>query len=159
MRHYAYMFLKGVTQLMSIPFIIWVFMLVTFGFTELGTYSLTWALVISCVIIFTTAALIPYLYTLFMAHRLLRTFEKKDPVEDGTSVLDKVIKSSLYYTLLMFLTLPFVYLFVEKDDSPGLLLMYILGTGAGLLALAIAYVLKDVLNTAIKKGDNDVKSN
>ncbi|MFW5842069.1 MAG: DUF2975 domain-containing protein [Bacillota bacterium] len=159
MRHYAYMFLKGITQLMSIPFILWVFMIVTFGFTELGSYTLTWQLIISSIIIFTTGALIPYLYMLFMIYQLLRTLEKKQPLENSLRLLDKLIRSSLYYLALMILSLPFVYMFVERDDSPGLLLLYIFVTGAGFVALAAAYVLKDVINRITKGDDTHVRGN
>ncbi|MFW5841831.1 MAG: DUF2975 domain-containing protein [Bacillota bacterium] len=159
MRQYAYMFLKGMTQLLSIPFIIWVFMLVTFGVTELHEFSLGVAVIIVCVIILTTAALIPYLYMLFMTYHLLRTFEKKTPIKDSLVFIDKTIKGSLYYTGLMFLSLPFVYLFASRDDSKGIILLYIFVTWAGLFALAIAYLLKDVLTNNVKDETTHVKGN
>jgi hypothetical protein len=151
------MFLKGLTQLMSIPFIIWVFMLVTFGVTELFEGMLLWRVNIAFIILFTTAALIPYLTMLYLTYSILRGFEKKVPREDIIGLLDRLKKYSLYYTGVLFLSLPFVYWFVEVDDSPGLLLMYIVATGAGLLGLAVAYLLKDILMTyANKKGDYNV---
>ena len=141
MRGFVYLFMKVVLLLVFLVLFLFVLrvdaaFMVSIVREEFSWWTLNFALIIVC----STISLYPFGQTIWQSFRLVKTFEQK---EKPFVLLKQIEKSSFVFGIVMTLVLPFVYLFVEVDDSPGFLLLYILFAFSGYFFSAFAYVLKD----------------
>jgi hypothetical protein len=105
-----------------------------------------WSLVYLMIVLTSTYSLYPFLKIMVSSFSLLVTIEKGEK-ETYPRYLKAITKSNLYFAYSLSLALPFVYLFVDKDDSPGFLLIYLVLVSFGYFFAALGKVLKDMVNT------------
>ncbi|WP_232298624.1 DUF2975 domain-containing protein [Companilactobacillus ginsenosidimutans] len=103
------------------------------------------------------AAIVFYL-VLYQGYRLLKMIDHKSAFSNVAVQALRWIKIEAYTICgLMILELPIFYIFADRDDSPGMLLVGIVFAGAPLVIAIFASVLQKLLHQAIEiKAENDL---
>lgn len=143
MRKFAYVFLSLCIQLLSIPFIAFTVMVFVFGILSWKDYSGYYAINFIPIIIFTTIACGFFVHILVQAYMLLKAMYTQSPLNQFIGYVQMIQKSALLFSMSMTLSCPFVYIFVDYDDSPGLLLIYILVMLMGYITYTLFYLIYD----------------
>lgn len=144
MRRVVYTFLKATVLLMPIAYLMFVIMVdMAYGIVVFYDVGEVARLVYLPIPLLLSLSLIPFLYTVMNSFRLLIIFEQKEKMNYRHLYLYNIQKGTFYYAIIITLSLPFVYLFVEVDDSPGFLLLFIIFALTGYVLSAFAYVLKE----------------
>lgn len=143
MRKLVYILLNMFIQLMSLPFLAFTIMLIVYGMFGIGHYSPFLIFSIVLVILLTTIAFGFYIHILISSYNLMKALYTKQASHQSITQVVYIQRSSLIFSIAMFIALPFVYIFVEYDDSPGLLLLYILLTLFGFVIYSITYLIND----------------
>ena len=146
MRNIAYKFLTFVLFALPVIFILFALRIdVAFIHTILRNSISIWSFVSLMIVLTTTFSMYPFLKIMVSAYSFLVTIKRKEK-DRYPKYLEDVTKSNLYFALSLSLALPFVYLFVEQDDSPGFLLLYIVLVGFGFSFAALGKVLQDMVS-------------
>lgn len=74
---------------------------------------------------------------------LLKAMYTQSPLNQFIGYVQMIQKSALLFSMSMTLSCPFVYIFVDYDDSPGLLLIYILVMLMGYITYTLFYLIYD----------------
>ncbi|AYC30484.1 DUF2975 domain-containing protein [Paenisporosarcina cavernae] len=103
-------------------------------------------------------AAIPFFYALFQALKLLTFIDKGNAFTRSSVQAIKVIKlCAIVISLIYLAVMPFFFLFGDKDDSPGFILIGAVFVGASFVVAVFAAVLQKLLTNAIDiKSENDL---
>ncbi|MDE8564881.1 DUF2975 domain-containing protein [Anoxybacillus rupiensis] len=104
------------------------------------------------------ASAVPFYFALYQAFNLLRYIDKNEAFSELSVIALKKIKyCAITISSLHALVLPFFYLFAEKDDAPGVILLGLVVPFASMVIAVFAAVLQKLLKTAIDiKSENDL---
>lgn len=104
------------------------------------------------------AAAIPFYLVLVQAFRLLGYIDKDKAFSELSVVALKRIKyCAVAVAVLLAACLPFIFQVADKDDAPGLILMWAALSGAPFVIAVFAAVLQKLLHKAIDiKSENDL---
>ncbi len=104
------------------------------------------------------ATIIPFLFALFQAFRLLQNIDRNNAFsESSVKALNAIKLSAIAMTLLYALAQPMIFIFAELDDAPGVILVGWAITGAPLIVATFAAVLQKLVRSAIDlKAENDL---
>lgn len=104
------------------------------------------------------AAAIPFYLVLFQAFKLLGYIDKDKAFSELSVVALKRIKyCAVAVGVLLAACLPFIYRVADRDDAPGMILMWAALAGAPLVIAVFAAVLEKLLRRAIDiKSENDL---
>jgi hypothetical protein len=104
------------------------------------------------------ATIIPFLFALFQAFRLLQNIDRNNAFsESSVKALNGIKYSAIAMTLLYALAQPMIFIFAELDDAPGVILVGWAITGAPLIVATFAAVLQKLVRSAIDlKTENDL---
>lgn len=104
------------------------------------------------------ATIIPFLFALFQAFKLLRNIDRNDAFsESSVKALDAIKFSAIAMTLLYALAQPMIFIFAQIDDAPGLILVAWAITCAPLIVATFAAVLRKLVRSAIDlKTENEL---
>lgn len=95
---------------------------------------------------------------LYQALKLLHLIDKNEAFSTLSVKNLKNIKVSAYLAFLIYIVeLPLFYLFADKDDAPGVVVIGIVFAGTALVIALFASMLQKLLSQAIKiKSENDL---
>ncbi|MGP3609149.1 DUF2975 domain-containing protein [Anoxybacteroides rupiense] len=104
------------------------------------------------------ASAVPFYFALYQAFNLLRYIDKNEAFSELSVIALKKIKyCAITISSLHVLVLPLFYLFAEKDDAPGVILLGLVVPFASMVIAVFAAVLQKLLKTAIDiKSENDL---
>lgn len=104
------------------------------------------------------AAAIPFYFALYQAFKLLSYIDNNKAFSQGSvEALKKVKYCAISISGLHVLILPIFYLFADKDDAPGVVLVGLVVPFASMVIAVFAAVLQRLLQEAIKiKDENDL---
>lgn len=104
------------------------------------------------------ATIIPFLFALSQAFRLLQNIDRNDAFsESSVKALNAIKLSAIAMTLLYALAQPMLFIFAQIDDAPGVILVGWAITGAPLIVATFAAVLQKLVRSAIDlKTENDL---
>ncbi|ANB57008.1 hypothetical protein GFC29_35 [Anoxybacillus sp. B7M1] len=104
------------------------------------------------------ASAVPFYFALYQAFNLLRYIDKNEAFSELSVIALKKIKyCAITISSLHVLVLPLFYLFAEKDDAPGVILIGLVVPFASMVIAVFAAVLQKLLKTAIDiKSENDL---
>jgi hypothetical protein len=92
----------------------------------------------------------PYFLSLYKAFGLLIMIEKKEFFSmQAISHLKMIVISAYSATLILLVDMPILYMIVDYDDSPGLLLMGLLVLAIALFIAIFTSVLRSVVKTKV----------
>lgn len=101
---------------------------------------------------------IPYYYALYQSYNLLNYIENNNAFSDlSVKSLMKIKRCAVMISMIYVLDLPLFYLFAERDDSPGVIIVGLIFIFASLVIAFFAALLQRLLQEAIKiKSENDL---
>ncbi|RPF53457.1 DUF2975 domain-containing protein [Aquisalibacillus elongatus] len=101
---------------------------------------------------------IPFFYALYQAWRLLTYIDHNEAFSDLSVHALKIIKQcALTISGVYVLMMPLIYIFGEKDDAPGVILMGLVIIFASFVIAVFASVLQKVMKSALEiKTENDL---
>lgn len=101
---------------------------------------------------------IPYYLALYQALKLLRLIDRNDAFSDSAVfTLKKIKQCALIITAIYILMMPFIYIFAEKDDAPGAVIIGFVPMFASFVIAVFASVLQKILKNALDiKTENDL---
>ncbi|MGO4537873.1 DUF2975 domain-containing protein [Paenibacillus sp. 2TAB19] len=103
-------------------------------------------------------AAIPFYVALYQAFKLLNYIDKNNAFSElSVRVLKNIKYCAIIISCIFVLGLPLFYLFAEKDDAPGVILVGMVLIFASLVIAVFAAVLQKLLKEAIDiKSENDL---
>ncbi len=147
MRNFVFLFLKIVLLMMSVAYVMFALMIdMAYGIAILRDVEEVARLIFLPIPLFLTISVVPFFYTIVMSFRLLMILELKKDLDHRFLLVQQIQKATLYYAISLSLSLPFVYLFVQLDDSPGFLLMFIILAFSGYVLSAFAYIFEELFH-------------
>ncbi|WP_080873727.1 DUF2975 domain-containing protein [Oceanobacillus timonensis] len=151
-------FLKTVVYLMGLLiFVLSIFLIPQFiNNISDGPSMVKW--VIYPIIIGFLLTTIPYYMALYQALRLLKLIDKNDAFsESAVFTLKKIKQYALIITGIYIVMMPFIYIFAEKDDAPGAIIIGFVPMFASFVIAVFASVLQKILKNALDiKTENDL---
>jgi hypothetical protein len=104
------------------------------------------------------ASAIPFYFALYQAFKLLLYIDKNNAFSNLSVIALKKIKHcAITISTLHVLVLPLFYLFADKDDAPGVILVGLIVPFASMVIAVFAAVLQKLLRNAIDiKSENDL---
>ncbi|MEH7159139.1 DUF2975 domain-containing protein [Neobacillus drentensis] len=104
------------------------------------------------------ASAIPFYFALYHAFKLLRYIDKNIAFSQISVIALRTIKHcAIIITSLHVLVLPLFFLFADKDDAPGVVIVGLIVPFASLVIAVFAAVLQKLLKNAIDiKSENDL---
>jgi hypothetical protein len=104
------------------------------------------------------ASAIPFYFALYQAFKLLLYIDKNNAFSILSVIALKKIKHcAITISTLHVLVLPLFYLFADKDDAPGVVLVGLIVPFASMVIAVFAAVLQKLLRNAIDiKSENDL---
>ncbi|MBY6023508.1 DUF2975 domain-containing protein [Nitratireductor sp. DP7N14-4] len=104
------------------------------------------------------ASAIPFYFALYQAFKLLRYIDKNKAFSElSVEALKKIKYCAVAVSMLHLFVLPFFYLFAEKDDAPGVILVGLIVPFSSIVISVFAAVLQRILKEAINiKSENDL---
>lgn len=104
------------------------------------------------------ASAIPFYFALYQAFNLLRFIDKNKAFSElSVTALKKIKYCAVIISGLHVLLLPILYLFADKDDAPGIIIIGLLIPFASMVIAVFAAVLQKLLQEAIDiKSENDL---
>lgn len=104
------------------------------------------------------AAALPFFFALYQAIKLLGYIDKNKAFsQDSVQALQRIAYCGLSIAAVFTMLLPFLYVWAQSDDAPGLILFGMMFVGASLTVSVFAAVMKRVLQQAIDmKDENDL---
>jgi hypothetical protein len=104
------------------------------------------------------ASAIPFYFALYQAFKLLLYIDKNNAFSNLSVIALKKIKHcAITISTLHVLVLPLFYLFADKDDAPGVVLVGLIVPFASMVIAVFAAVLQKLLRNAIDiKSENDL---
>ncbi|MFD1417589.1 DUF2975 domain-containing protein [Companilactobacillus keshanensis] len=99
-----------------------------------------------------------FFIVLWQALKLLHLIDKNEAFSNSSVLNLKNIKISAYLACLIYiLESPFFYMFADKDDAPGVVIIGMVLAGAALVIALFASMLQKLLTQAIRiKQENDL---
>jgi|GEM_PF-2762904 len=146
MRRFSLFIVKGFLFIIAVVVLSVIAWSVSFGLFGMHNENGYWKTIIFFIIFFTSISKIIALYAVFKCFIVIRYLEKRTKQASYLKPLHDLNRSGLFYSISLIMSLPFVYLFVEKEDAPGLLLIYLIAIGIGFFAWALSYLLEDQLS-------------
>jgi hypothetical protein len=104
------------------------------------------------------ATVFPFYYALYQAFKLLGYIDKNKAFSElSVDALKKIKYSSLTFGGIFVMGMPLLYLFAERDDAPGVILIGLILIFASMVMAVFAAVLQRLLKEAIDiKSENDL---
>ncbi|PTY82637.1 DUF2975 domain-containing protein, partial [Heyndrickxia sporothermodurans] len=104
------------------------------------------------------ASVIPFYFALYQAFKLLRYIDKNNAFsQNSVKSLEKIKYCAITISCLHILVLPLFYLFADKDDEPGVVIIGLVVPFASMVIAVFAAVLQKLLKEAIDiKSENDL---
>ncbi|MEB6551108.1 DUF2975 domain-containing protein [Heyndrickxia sporothermodurans] len=104
------------------------------------------------------ASVIPFYFALYQAFKLLRYIDKNNAFsQNSVKSLEKIKYCAITISCLHILVLPLFYLFADKDDAPGVVIIGLVVPFASMVIAVFAAVLQKLLKEAIDiKSENDL---
>jgi len=104
------------------------------------------------------AAAIPFYFALYQAFKLLGYIDKNHAFSDlSVKALMKIKNCAIIISGLFVVGMPLFYLFAERDDSPGVIIIGMVIIFASMVIAVFAAVLQKLLKEAIDiKSENDL---
>lgn len=101
---------------------------------------------------------VPFYLALFNSVKLLSYIDKSKAFSNYSVIALKNIKHcALSISILYFLIMPFLYVWADKTDAPGIILMGMVPTFASIVIATFASILQKLLIDALEiKNDNDL---
>jgi hypothetical protein len=101
---------------------------------------------------------IPFYYALYQSFKLLNYIDNNNAFSDlSVTALKTIKKCAVIISVIYVLDLPLFYLFAERDDSPGVIIVGLLIIFASLVIAFFAALLQKLLQEAINiKSENDL---
>lgn len=101
---------------------------------------------------------IPFYMALYQALKLLRLIDNNEAFsESAVLTLKKIKQCALIITGIYILIMPFIYIFAEKDDAPGAIIIGLAPLLASLIIAVFASLLQKLLKSALTiKLENDL---
>lgn len=152
------LFLKIAVILMGLP----VLAVCIFVVPDIAIYSAElypdFAIIKYLMFIVMYGAAIPYYVALYQAFKLLSYIDKNKAFSQLSVLALKNIKfSAIAISILYVLGMPLFYLFAERDDAPGIILIAAVFVFVPLVVAVFAAVLQRLLQVAINiKSENDL---
>lgn len=106
-------------------------------------------------VFFTT---IPFYLALYQALKLLRLIDQNQTFsEEAVFTLKRIKQCALTITGIYILTMPFIYLFAEKDDAPGVIIIGMVPLFVSFVVAVFASLLQKLFKNALEiKTENDL---
>lgn len=106
-------------------------------------------------VFFTT---IPFYLALYQALKLLRLIDQNHTFsEEAVFTLKRIKQCALTITGIYILTMPFIYLFAEKDDAPGVIIIGMVPLFVSFVVAVFASLLQKLFKNALEiKTENDL---
>lgn len=103
-------------------------------------------------------SVLPFFFALYQAFKLLSYIDMSNAFSDlSVKALKNIKYCAFIISALYVVMMPFVYLFAEKDDAPGLIIIAMVPLFASLVVAVFAAVLQKLLEEAIEiKTENDL---
>lgn len=150
------LFLKVAVILIEVP----VLALCIFGLVWLAKNPVNpnYAYILYPIVIGIYLSVLPFLFALYQAFKLLNYIDMNNAFSDlSVKALKNIKYCAFTISILYVVMMPFVYLFAEKDDAPGLIIIAIVPIFASLVIAVFAAVLQRLLEEAIEiKAENDL---
>lgn len=104
------------------------------------------------------ASAIPFYFALYQAFNLLSYIDRNDAFSElSVTALMRIKQCALAISALWVLGMPLFYLFAERDDAPGVILVGMVVIFASMVIAVFAAVLEKLLRQAIDiKSENDL---
>ncbi|WP_152656724.1 DUF2975 domain-containing protein [Oceanobacillus sp. CFH 90083] len=101
---------------------------------------------------------IPFYLALYQALKLLQLIDRNETFSEAAVLTLKRIKQcALTITGIYILTMPFIYIFAEKDDAPGAILMGMVPLFVAFVIAVFASLLQKLFKSAFEiKTENDL---
>ena len=101
---------------------------------------------------------IPFYSALYKAFRLLKSIDNNTAFsQDSVNNLKSIKYSANTIVGIYILIMPFIYLFADKDDAPGLIIFWVIPLFASMIISVFSAVLQRLLQEAINiKTENDL---
>lgn len=146
MKNWQTVFLKIIIFLCFIPVLLFNFYLFPKMIHELLSVDIVHNYYLIVVICSFYLMLVPFLLILRNIYKIILNIETNKYYSEETAYHYQMItKFSFIITFLFVVDLPFVYLFVEIEDAPGILFMALIITGAAFTFGVFSSVLKSLL--------------
>ncbi|MEG6520467.1 DUF2975 domain-containing protein [Desulfotomaculum sp. 1211_IL3151] len=150
------LFLKIAVILMGLPVL--VLCLLGLFWLAKDTVNPDYAPMLYPIVIGMYSASIPFYFALYQAIKLLSHIDKNKAFSElSVQNLKNIKYCAIAISTLYVLIMPFVYLFAEQDDAPGLLIIGMVIIFASMVIAVFAAVLQKLLKYAIDiKSENDL---
>ena len=127
-------------------------------FIKKGPINPDYALILYPMFISIYVSAIPFYYALYQTFKLLNYIdENKAFSEVSVFALRKIKSGAFIISLIFILVMPCFYLFAEKDDAPGVLLINLIIVFASLFIGFLTLILQRLLSEAITmKQENEL---
>lgn len=101
---------------------------------------------------------IPFYLALYQALKLLRLIDQNQTFsEEAVFTLKRIKQCALTITGIYILTMPFIYLFAEKDDAPGVIIIGMVPLFVSFVVAVFASLLQKLFKNALEiKTENDL---
>ncbi|HHU31949.1 MAG: DUF2975 domain-containing protein [Zhaonellaceae bacterium] len=150
------LFLKLAVILIGVP----VLALCIFGIVWLANNPVNpnYAYILYPIVIGIYLSVLPFFFALYQAFKLLSYIDMSNAFSDlSVKALKNIKYCAFIISALYVVMMPFVYLFAEKDDAPGLIIIAMVPLFASLVVAVFAAVLQKLLEEAIEiKTENDL---
>lgn len=158
MKFSSTLFLKLVVTIIGLLVLILSVMALPFAVRVVGLQNKIWGYAHSPVIIGMYLSILPFLYALFQAFRILQLIDRKQAFSNFTvHALSRIKFSGLAISVIYALLMPFFFIMAEYDDAPGIILVGLILIFAAFVIAAFAALLQRILREAILiKSENDL---
>lgn len=158
MKQGSTLFLKLAVILMGIPVLALCIFLVPEIVNYMGDLYPNHTYLKYLVLIDLYASAIPFYFALYQAFKLLGYIDKNNAFSElSVEALKKIKYCAITISSLYVVGIPLFYLFAEKDDAPGVILIGLIMIFASMVIAVFAAVLQRLLKEAIDiKSENDL---
>lgn len=103
-------------------------------------------------------AMVPFFYALYQAFKLLNLIDKNQAFSMlSVEALKRIAFCAGVVSALFAVSLPFFYIWAQRDDAPGLVIIGMIATGVPMVIGVFAAVLQRLFSDAVKiKSENDL---
>lgn len=158
MKFNSTLFLKLVVISISLLALILCVIALPLAVKLIGLQNKIWGYAHSPVLIGMYMSVLPFLYALFQAFKILKLIDSKQAFSNFTvHALSKIKLSGLTISVIYGLLMPFFFIMAEHDDAPGIILIGLILIFAAFVIAAFAALLQRILQEAILiKSENDL---
>lgn len=151
-------FLKTVIYLMGLIMIALSVILIPQIIIDISDSSAMVKWVIYPIVIGVFLTTLPFYLALYQALKLLRLIDQNQTFsEEAVFTLKKIKQCALTITGIYILTMPFIYLFAEKDDAPGVIIIGMVPLLVSFVVAVFASLLQKLFKNALEiKTENDL---